>query len=140
MTRRMIASAITPRKRATRPCIMTRPLCWARAIRPEEGVVLVQDLLPALILGLALAQKAGATTTTKCLKMTAGQVHSPSVGTCTPLRVTMVDVSITLTRGIPFLPSSPHQLLRKVSASTNRELCQQRNYVSHCMSLFQIRN
>ena len=26
MTRRMIASAITPRKRATRPCIMTSPL------------------------------------------------------------------------------------------------------------------
>jgi hypothetical protein len=26
-TRRMIASTITPRKRATRPCIMTSPLC-----------------------------------------------------------------------------------------------------------------
>jgi hypothetical protein len=34
---------------------MTSPLCQAQAIHPEEGVVLVQDLLCALILGLALA-------------------------------------------------------------------------------------
>jgi hypothetical protein len=31
-TRRMLASAITSRKRATRPCIMTSPLCQALAI------------------------------------------------------------------------------------------------------------
>jgi hypothetical protein len=65
--RRMIASAITSRKRATRPC----PLCQAWAIFPEEGVVLVQDLLCALVLGLALVQAAGAMTTTMLLKMTA---------------------------------------------------------------------
>jgi hypothetical protein len=59
-TRRMIARAITSRKRATRPCIMTSPLCRALAICPEEGVDLVPDLLCALILVLALAQAAGA--------------------------------------------------------------------------------
>jgi hypothetical protein len=42
---------------------MTSPLCQAPAIRPEKGVDLVQDLLRALILGLALAQAAGAKTT-----------------------------------------------------------------------------
>jgi hypothetical protein len=54
-TRRMIASAITSRKRATRPCIMTSPLHQARAIHLEEGVILIQDLLCNLVLGLALA-------------------------------------------------------------------------------------
>jgi hypothetical protein len=54
-TRRMIASVITPRKRATRPCTMTSSLCQAWAICPEEGVVLIQDLLCALVLVLALA-------------------------------------------------------------------------------------
>jgi hypothetical protein len=34
--RRMIASAITLRKRATRPCIMTSPLSQAPAICPEK--------------------------------------------------------------------------------------------------------
>jgi hypothetical protein len=64
MTRRMIAGAITSRKRATRPCIMTSPLCQALAICPEEGVDLVPDLL--CILGPVLAQAAGATTTPPC--------------------------------------------------------------------------
>jgi hypothetical protein len=54
MMRRMIASAITLRKRATRPCIITSPLCQAWAICPEEGVVLVQDLLTLLFLVLVL--------------------------------------------------------------------------------------
>jgi hypothetical protein len=62
-TRRMIASAITSRKRATRPCTMTSPLRQAPAIHPEEGVDLVPDLLCALILILAHAQAAGATKT-----------------------------------------------------------------------------
>jgi hypothetical protein len=43
---------------------MTSPLCPAQAICLEEGVVLVQDLLHALVLGLALARAAGATTIT----------------------------------------------------------------------------
>jgi hypothetical protein len=42
---------------------MTSPFCQAWGIRPEKGVALAQDLLCALILGLALAQAAGATTT-----------------------------------------------------------------------------
>jgi hypothetical protein len=46
--RRMIASAITPRKRVTRPCIMTNPLSRLLAICPEREVHLVQDLLHAL--------------------------------------------------------------------------------------------
>ncbi len=53
--RRMIAGVITSRKRATRPCIMTSPLYQVQAICPEEGVVLAQDLLCALVLGLTLA-------------------------------------------------------------------------------------
>jgi hypothetical protein len=71
MTRRMIASAITPRKRATRSCIMTSPLSQALAICPEKEVDLVQDLLHALNLGLALAQAVGATTTIMSIKMIA---------------------------------------------------------------------
>jgi hypothetical protein len=62
-TRRMIASMITPRKRATRPYIMTSPLSRVPAICPEKEVNLVQDLLCALNLDLALAQAVGATTT-----------------------------------------------------------------------------
>jgi hypothetical protein len=58
-TRRMIASAITSRKRVTRPCTMTSPLCRAPAICPEEGVNLVPDLLCAIAFLLALAQAAG---------------------------------------------------------------------------------
>jgi hypothetical protein len=90
----------------------------------EEGVNLVQDLLCTLILGLALAQAAEAMTTIMLTMMNVSQVRPPSAGTCTPLRVTMVDVSIALIRAIPFLPPSPLQLQRKVSAPRNRELCQ----------------
>jgi hypothetical protein len=72
-TRRMIASAITSRKRVTRPCPMTSPLCQALAIRPEEGVNLVPDLLCALALVLALAQAAGATKTIMWNNMIASQ-------------------------------------------------------------------
>jgi hypothetical protein len=84
MTRRMIASKITPRKRATRPCIMTSPLCQEWGISMVVGVVLVQDLLHDLVLGLALAQAAGATTIIMWPKMTAGQMRPSSVGTRTP--------------------------------------------------------
>jgi hypothetical protein len=119
---------------------MTSPLCQAQAIFPEEGVVLAQDLIHAHILGLGLAQAAGPRTITVWLRMTASQGRSPSVGTCTPLRVMTADVSIALTRVIPFLPPSPLQRQRKLSAPRNRESHQQRIYVSHCMSLFQIGN
>jgi hypothetical protein len=83
---------------------MTSLLCQARAICPEEGVILVQDLLCALVLVLTLAftQAAGATTTITWPKMTAGQIHPSSAGTCTPPIVTMVDLSIALIRAIPF--------------------------------------
>ncbi len=136
--RRMIASAITLRKRATRPCIMTSLLCWAWAFCPEEVVILAQDLLCAL--GLALTQAAGATTITMWLRMTSSRVRSPSAGTCPPLRVMRADVSIALTRAIPSLPLSPLQWQRNVSAPSNRESHQQRIHVFHCMSLFQIGN
>ncbi len=109
-TRRMIASVIAPRKRVTRPCIMASPLCQAWVICPEEGVVLVQDLLCALVLSPVLAQAAGATTITMWPKMTAGQIRPSSAGTPTPPRVTMADASIALIRAIPFLPPSPPQL------------------------------
>jgi hypothetical protein len=54
---------------------MTSPLCQALAIHPEEGVDLVPDLLHALVLGLALAQAAGATTTIILTKMIASQAQ-----------------------------------------------------------------
>jgi hypothetical protein len=73
-TRRMIASAIISRKSATRPCIMTSPPCQATAICPEEGVNLVPDFFCVLVLGLALAQAAGATTTIMSTKVIASQV------------------------------------------------------------------
>jgi hypothetical protein len=123
-TRRMIASTITPRKRATRPCTMTSPLCQAWAICLEEGIVLVQDLFRTLVLDPILAQAAGAMTTTMGPKMTAGQIHPSSAGTRTPLRVTMADAFIALIRAIPFLPPSPPQLQRRVSAPRNRKLRQ----------------
>ncbi len=122
MTRRMIASAITSRKRATRPCIMTSPLCQALAICLEDGVDLVPDLLCVLALGLALAQAAGATTTIMSTKMIASQVQPPSVGICT-LRTTMMDITIAQTKGIPCLPPSLLQRQRR-SAPRNRELHQ----------------
>jgi hypothetical protein len=109
-------------------------------ICPEEGVVLVQDLFHALVLSLALAQAAGATTATMWLKMTAGQICLSSVGTHTPLKVMTAGLSIALTRAILFLPPSLLQLQRKVSTPRNRELLQWRNLVSDCMSLSQIEN
>jgi hypothetical protein len=42
-----------------------------RAICPENGVVLAQDLLHALAFGFALTETAGAKTITMCLRMTA---------------------------------------------------------------------
>ncbi len=50
---------------------MTSPLSQALAICPEKEVDLVQDLLHALNLGLALAQAVGATTTIMSIKMIA---------------------------------------------------------------------
>jgi hypothetical protein len=87
MTRRIIASTITPRKRAMWLCTMTSPLCGAWENFPDEGVILVQDLLRALVLvlSLALARAAGATTTTMWLKlkMTTGQLRPSSADTRT---------------------------------------------------------
>ncbi len=97
-TRRMIASAITPRKGATRPCIMTSPPSQAPAIHPEKEVDLVQDLLCALDLALALSQAARATTIIMSTKMTVGRIRPSSMGTSTPQRVMMVDVFITRTK------------------------------------------
>ncbi len=61
---------------------MTSPLCRALAICPKEGVNLVQDILCALILvlGLALAQAAGAMTTIMSTMMIASQAQPPSAG------------------------------------------------------------
>jgi hypothetical protein len=72
--RRMIAGTITSRKRVTRPCIMTSPLCQVPAICPKEGVDFVPDHLCALSLALALTQAAGATTTIMLIKMITSQV------------------------------------------------------------------
>jgi hypothetical protein len=93
------------------------------AIRPEKEVDLVQDLLCALNLGLALAQAARATTIIMSTKMTIGQIRPSSMGTCTPPRVMMADAFIALKKLILSLPPF---LLRKQrrSAPRNRELCQ----------------
>jgi hypothetical protein len=122
-TRRMIASTITPRKGAMRPCIMTSPPSQVPEIHPEKEVDLVQDLLCALDLGLALAQAARATTISMSTKMTVGRIRPSSAGTCTPQRVTMADAFIARTKAILCLPPS---LLRKQrrSAPRNRELRQ----------------
>ncbi len=135
--RRMIASVISPRKRVTRPCTTTSPLCWAQTPYPKKGVALAQDFFRALGLGLAHAWAAGATKTIMWLMVIASQEHSLSMGIYTPPRVMTADVSIALTRAIPFLPPSPLQWQWKVSAPTNRESCQQRLHVSHLVSLFQ---
>jgi hypothetical protein len=129
MTRRMIASAITSRKKVTRPCTMTSP--QAPAICLKEGVDLAPDHLCALVLvlGLALAQAAGATATIMLIKMTASLVQhpskgiNPSRGTRTPPRVTTADAFIARTKVILSLPPSPLQKQRR-SAPRNRELCQ----------------
>jgi hypothetical protein len=122
-TRRMITSTITPRKRVTRPSIMTSPLSWALAIRPERGVNLVQDLLHTLNPIIALAQVVRATNTIMLTKMIASQAQPPSASTCTPPRVTMADAFIAPTKVIAFLLPSLLQRQRR-SAPRNRELCQ----------------
>jgi hypothetical protein len=108
---------------------MTSP--QALAIRAKEGVDLVPYHLFALvlILGLALAQAAEGTVTIMLIKMTASLVQHPSkgihpsMGTCTPPRVTAADAFIAQTKAILCLPPS---LLQKQRRSTprNRESCQ----------------
>jgi hypothetical protein len=119
----MIASRITPRKKTMRPCKLTSPLSRAPAICLEKEVNLVQDLLCALDLGIALAQAAGATTTIMSTKMTASQAQPPSAGTHTPPRVTMADAFITQAKAVLSLPPFPLQRQRR-SAPRNRELSQ----------------
>jgi hypothetical protein len=74
----------------------------------KMSLSLVQYLLLALVPVLAFAQAAvaGATPTIMRLMITANQAHTPSRSTCTPPRTMMMDVSITLTRTILFLPIS----------------------------------
>jgi hypothetical protein len=81
----------------------------------KEGVVFIPDHLCALvlILGLALAQAAGATASIMLIKTTASLVQHqskgihPSTGPCTPPRVTTVDAFIARTKAILSLPPSP---------------------------------
>jgi hypothetical protein len=123
--RRMIASAITSRKRVTRPCTMTSPLCQAPAFCLEEGVDLVPDLLCTLALILALAQAAGATKTIMSNNTIASQAQPPNAGVRIP-RTMMTDITIARTRAIAFLPPSLLQRQREAIAPRNRKLCQQR--------------
>ncbi len=121
-TRRMIASAITSRKRVTRPCTMTSPLCRALAVCPEKGVNL--DLLPALALVLALAQAAGVTKIIMSNNIITSQAQRPNVGVCT-LKTMMTYITIAWTRAIVFLLPSLLQRQREIIAPRNRELHQQ---------------
>ncbi len=77
--------------------MMTIPLCRVPTICPEKEVDLVQDLLCALNLGLALAQAAGATTTIMSTKMIASQAQPSCVGILT-LRTTIMDTTIVWTK------------------------------------------
>jgi hypothetical protein len=105
---------------------MTSP--QAPAVRPKEGVDLIPNHLCALILvlGLTLAQAAGATATIMLIKMTASLVKHPSkgihpsTGTCTPPRVTTADTFIARTKVILCLPPSLLQKQRRC-APRNRE-------------------
>ncbi len=72
-----------------------------------KEVDLVQDLLCALSLSLALAQAVRATTIIMSSKMTIGRIRPSSAGTRTPPRVMMADAFITLTKAILSLPPSP---------------------------------
>jgi hypothetical protein len=99
---------------------MTSPLSQAPAIHPEKEVDLVQDLLCALNLGLALAQAARATTTIMLTKMIASQAQSQCPSIHTP-KTKMTDTTIAQTKMILFLPPSPLQRQRK-TAPRNREL------------------
>jgi hypothetical protein len=84
------------------------------AICPKEGVDLVPDHISALVLvlGLALAQAKGATTTIMLIKMTTSLVQHPSkgihpsMGTRTPPRVMTADAFIARTKAILCLPPS----------------------------------
>jgi hypothetical protein len=100
---------------------MTSPPSRVPAIHPEKEVNLIQDLLCALNLGLALAQAAKATTIIMLTKTTECRICPSSMGTGTPQRVTMADAFIARTKVILCLPPS---LLRKQrrSAPRNREL------------------
>jgi hypothetical protein len=102
---------------------MTSPLSQAQAVHLEREVDLVQDLLHALNLGLALAQAVGATAIIMSIKMIASRAQPLSASTCTPPRVTMADAFIALTKAIVFLPPSLFQKQRR-SAPRNRELRQ----------------
>jgi hypothetical protein len=121
-TRRMIASAITSRKRATRPCIMTSPLCQALAVCPEKGVNL--DLLRALPLVLALAQAAEAMKIIMSNNMITSQAQRQNAGVCI-LRTMMTSITIARTRAIVFLQPSLLQRQREIIAPRNRESRQQ---------------
>ncbi len=123
-TRRMITSVIISKKRATRPCTMTSPLCQAPAFCLEEGVDLIPDLLHAITLILALAQAAGATKTIMSNNMITSRAQPPNAGVCIP-RTMMTDITITRTRAIAFLPPSLLQRQREVIAPRNRESRQQ---------------
>jgi hypothetical protein len=103
---------------------MTSPLCQAPAIRPEEGVDLVPDLLCALTLVVVLAQVAGATKTIMSNNMIASQAQPPNVGVCIP-RTMMMDITIIWTRVMAFSPPSLLQRQREVIAPRNRESRQQ---------------
>jgi hypothetical protein len=112
MTKRMTPGTITSRKIATGPCIMTSPLCQVPEICPEKGVNLVPDLLHVCILGLALAQAAGATTTIMSTMTIASQVQPSSMGICIP-RTTMMDIPIASTKKTIFATFSAPKAKKK---------------------------
>ena len=121
-TRRMITSAITSRKKVTRPCTMTSPLRRAPTVCPEKGVNL--DLPHALDLVLALAQATEATKTIMLNNMIGSRAQRPKAGVRTPRTMT-TDITIAQIRAIAFLPPSLLQRQREVITPRNKESRQQ---------------
>jgi hypothetical protein len=127
----MIASLITSRKRATRPCIMTSSLHQAQTPCPEKELLLFKILSPPAVAG---AKTTITTTITYCV-IAESQADLSIAITHSPLRTMAMDMSIALTRTIMFLPPSLLQRQRKVSTSTNGESCQQRKFVFPMVNL-----
>jgi hypothetical protein len=140
--RKMTANTITSQRRTTRSCTTTTPHCQVWTLYPEKGVAPCQGLLLAHAPVLALAQTAakGATQITMALMMTASQA-APSSASIHTWTTTTTDKSTIWRKATPFLPPLLLQKRRRKGVVPCRESCQQSNiFVSHLVSLFQIRN
>jgi hypothetical protein len=124
--RKMIASAITSRRKVMGPCITTCPCYHAQILCLEKGVAPVQGLLLAHAPVLALAQAAatGAMQTIMSPMMTSSQADPSSASICT-LRIPTMDITIVPRKAVLFLPPLLLQKQKRTSVLPNRKLRQQ---------------